>query len=164
MMKATKRWVSMAILSALTAVGCGDEAEHEDPAEHACEHVGEAGTAVTAAADRMSAPAITISEEPYTVTLPAGVAGFVKVTVTEDTPVLLFAKTAAVVTGLFRGETALTLPAGAPNEFCATEIPEHFDLDLDTPGDYFIQVGPSATTSVWLNLVEAEGHGHEHDE
>ncbi len=149
----------------LALVACADKGDSgaaaEDPMEHACEHAAELGAAVTAGADRASAPVFSISEEPSTVTLVSGATGYLKVEVTGDTAALLFAGTADVVTGLSEGETPAILPTGAPNERCADDIPEHFDLDFHEAGSWYIEVGPAAVDSVWLLLTSAEGHAHD---
>jgi hypothetical protein len=153
------------IALALGATGCGSDDEEgtppeEDPGEHACEHVSETGTAVTAAADRATAPEIALSEEPYTVTLVAGQPSFVKIPGGEDA--LLFTKATGVVIGLyFEQETNSQLSAPEPNEFCPTEIPEHFDLELEAPaGAWYVELAPSASPDVWIALISAAGHAH----
>ena len=116
----------------LLAAGCASNAEEpaaEDPAAHACEQVDASGPSLTASPSRDTAPVLTMSEQPYTVTLPSGAAGYLRI----DGPIdgLLFTKISNVVTGLFRGtDTTDTLPAGTPNEDCPSAIPEHFDLAL----------------------------------
>jgi hypothetical protein len=152
----------LAIALATTALACGsDESSSpaEDPAEHACEHIAEAGTAVAAGADRAGAPALTIAEEPYTVTLLSGAPGFVKI----EGPLegLLFAGTADVVTALFHGDsTDDELPAASPTAFCSAEIPEHYDLDLHESGPFYVQLGPAQVPDVWLMLIDAGAHAH----
>jgi len=156
--------------SCLTLIGaasffcfaCGSEQTApppaEDPAEHACEHRSEPGTSLSAAADRAAAPVIAVNEEPYTVGLPSGAPGYLKI----SAPLagLLFIGTADVVTGLFRNDETTSQPLeSSPNEFCATEIPEHYDLDLDS-GNLTLQLGPSAVPEVWLALTLAGAHAH----
>lgn len=145
----------------LALLGCSSGEEAEDPEVHACEHVGEAGTAVTAGADTASAPAIAVGQEPYTVTLVDGAAGYVSVEVTEDTPALLFVGTADVAANLWHGDEEEGLPEPSPNELCAEDIPEHFDLDFHEAGTYYLTFGPAAVSEVWLMLSSAEGHAHE---
>ena len=106
----------------------------------------------------MTAPAITLSEEPYTVALVVGMPSFLRI----DGPLvgLLFVGTADVANALYEGDaTASLLPEAAPNEFCATEIPDHFDLDLGQ-ATFYLELGPAAVDSVWLMLVSAAGHAH----
>jgi len=153
------------IALAIGATGCGGDDEdgtppEEDPGEHACEHVGEPGTAVTATADRATAPQIALSEEPYTVTLVPGQPSFVAIPGGEDA--LLFTKATGVVIGLYlEQETNNQLSAPEPNEFCPTEIPEHFDLELESAaGAWYVELAPSATSDVWMALLPAAGHGH----
>lgn len=148
---------SSSLLLVLAACSGGEEVE--DPDTHACEARGDAGTAVTAAADAASAPAIEVGEVPYTVTLVDGAAGFLAVEVAEDTAALLFAGDADVVSSLLLDGADQTLPTPAPNELCPDDIPEHFDLDL-TPGTWNVGVGPAGLTEVWLMLHPAEGHAH----
>ena len=146
---------------ALSLFACSTAEEVEDPSAHACEHVAEAGTAVTAGADPASAGAIAIGEEPFTVTLVDGAAGYVSIAITEDTPALLFMGTADVAASLWHGETEEGLPEPSPNDLCEDDIPEHYDLDFHEAGTYYLELGPAAVTEVWLNLASAEGHGHD---
>jgi hypothetical protein len=147
-------------LPLFTACGDGDSSdEHteEDPAEHACLHAGESGSSLTASETPEDAPVLELGDEPYTVTLVPGAAGYVKLAAPAEA--LLFAGTADVVSELsFEGSDIL--PEGSPNEFCEAEIPEHFDLDLDEPGEYVLRLGPSGVDSVWLMYLSAEGHAH----
>jgi len=158
-MKYMLRFFTLALFVPLLAA-CGDDDssdEHadEDPAEHACLHAGETGSEIIASETPEDAPVIELGDEPYTVTLVPGVVGYVKLEAPAEA--LLFAGTADVVSGLtFDGSDIL--PDGAPNEFCEDEIPEHFDLDLDEPGEYVLTLGPSGVDSVWLAYVSAEGH------
>lgn len=145
----------------LSLFACGPAETTEDPTEHACEHRTEAGTAVTAGADVATAASIPISEEPYTVTLTDGAPGFVAVDVPGDTAALLFLGTADVAAELYQDGTAVGLPEPGPVDLCATDIPEHFDLDFHEAGTWTIELGPSAVSEVWLMLMSAEGHSHE---
>lgn len=154
------------MLALLPLLACGDdgpetEAEHEDPAEHACEHAGEEGERLRASSERDdSAPEIALGDEPFTIELTGDEPGYVRVEVDEDTPVLLFASAENVVTGLFHEDQEEAIDAAGPNEFCEDDIPEHFDLDLHEPGTYYLQLGPSVLDEAWILLTEAEGHGH----
>jgi len=158
---------ALCLICALAPVlACGDndpkpDAEHEDPAEHACEHTGESGDAVSAGAERdASAPEIELGDDPYTVALRDGEPGYVRIEVDEDTPVLLFASAANVVTSLYHEDEEEEIDGAGANEFCDDDIPEHFDLDLHEPGTYYLQLGPSALDEVWILVTEAEGHSH----
>jgi hypothetical protein len=132
--------------------------EGEDPGEHACENRGNAGTQVAASTDPAAAPVLTL-DEPYTVALPSGEAGFVAIAGPLEG--LLFAGTADVVTGLSaEGSSVDLLPQGGPSEICPAEIPEHFDLDLDASATYLVRLGPVGISEVWLMVTESEGHGH----
>ncbi len=152
---------------ALTFIGCnkGEDTGHagEDPAEHACEQVGSAGGAVSAAADLAGAEGVEIhvSEDPHTVTLVSGASGFVGVHVDEDTEALLFLDTADVVQAIYHEGVQESLPSPAPNELCGDDLPEHYELDLHA-GAWALELGPAAVESVWLMLIAAEGHDHEH--
>jgi hypothetical protein len=147
---------------ALAASGCGSDEEtpaEEDPAEHACEQVNATGTAVTAGDSRATATEITASEVPYTVTLVAGAPSFLKIPSGGDA--LLFTEATGVVTAMYlEQETTSLLAPPEPNEKCPSEIPEHFDLELETSGTYYVELAPAATPSVWLALVDASGHAH----
>jgi hypothetical protein len=155
---------SFVIPAALAASACGDDHDHdaagEDPAEHACEHAGHAGTAITAAATAAEAPLISVGEEPYTVTLVEGAESFVAIQAPLEA--LLFAAPASIVTGLYEGESGTNdlLAQPAPNEFCASDIPEHWDLDLEGNSKYVLRLAPAAVPSVWLLLQAATGHSH----
>ncbi|MFN7147370.1 MAG: hypothetical protein ACK4YP_26615 [Myxococcota bacterium] len=151
----------MLLALALPLVACTPTPEKEDPEAHACEHVTEAGTTVVAGADPASAGAIAIGEEPYTVTLVEGAAGYVAIEVDEDTPALLFLGTADVAASLWHGEEEVGLSSPAPNDLCPDDIPEHYDLDLHEAGTWLLELGPAAVSDVWLLLSSAEGHGHE---
>lgn len=146
------------LLLPLFFLACGDkEEEFEDPAAHACEELG-SGESITASAEPESAPAL-VHGEGHTVALVSGGVGYVSIEADAAEELLLFADTADVVTGLWLDGAELTLPTGSPNEDCPTEIPDHFDLDLEV-GTYVLQLGPAAVDSVWLMLSEAAGHGH----
>ena len=146
-------------LFALTACTPADEVE--DPEAHACEHVTEGGTAITAGADTASAPGISVGDEPYVVTLVDSAAGYLSIEIAEDTAALLFLGTANVAATLWHGEEDEGLPEPAPNERCAEDIPEHFDLDFHEAGTYYLELGPAAVPDVWLYLSIADGHAHE---
>jgi hypothetical protein len=150
----------------LSCLGCGDDSdeptpeESEDPAEHACEHAGDMtkGTLITAGADPAAAPALAESEEPYLVDFDSGTRGFVALT--GPTDALLFVSQADAVTALtFGTDGADELPEGAPNEFCADLVPEHFDLELAETGDYYLEL-TTAQPPLWLVYMSAEGHAH----
>ena len=142
------------LLSLLFA--CGEE-DHEDPADHACEHVTEAGVAVTAAETLEDAPEIDIAEEPYTITLVDGAASFVGIHAHEDTEALLFTDTADVIMTLYHDGVEETLPAPSAVEACADDLPEHFHLDLHA-GEWTLELGPAAVESVWVMLLSSEDH------
>jgi hypothetical protein len=150
---------------ALGATGCGDDDENvpeeESPEEHVCERAGDDGVPITASANRADAPEVEHSDLPYQVTLVAGAPSYLMIAGGEDG--LLFTKATGVVIGLFfEEESANQLAPPTPNEFCATDLPEHFDLALEaSPGNWYIQLAPGAIPDVWLALTEATGHTHE---
>lgn len=152
----------LAFVLAVLCSACGDDdpsnpAEgEEDPSEHACEHAAESGAAVTASASLEDAPVLELSEEPSTVALVPGEAGYVGLASAEAA--LLFVGTADLVTGLFRDGEAVDLPEPAPNEECPAAIPEHFDLEGGS--SYVLKLGPAGADSVWLMYTSAVGHGH----
>ncbi len=149
------------ILSLLLSFAC-TPAKEEDPLEHACEHLAEgAGTAVTAGATPEEAPSLSVGEEAYTVSLVAGAAGYVGVTVTGDTAAILFVDTADVAANLWNGTEEVGLPEGGANDFCPESIPEHYDIDLHTAGTWYIELGPAAVADLWLMVAPAGDHTDE---
>lgn len=158
---------SLAIASCVVLFGCGSEDQgqdapaEEDPGEHACEVFGDEGTRVTASEVAEDSPELESGEQPYSIELVDGAAGFVKLHGGGDA--LLFVEEENVVTGLFAEDALDTdlLPSGAPNEFCESDVKEHFDLELEGAGYYYLQLGPSALDSVWVVFIGAEGHAHE---
>ena len=149
--------------------GCNptdEQQEEEGPGQHACEHIDEAGESLTAGGTVDAAAAIELSEEPYTLTLvddgASAYVGFVGLEVDEDVDVLLFVDTADVVTGFYQAEAEEPLPSSSPNDFCSDAIPQHWHLELSA-GEWQIEFGPSAIDSLWLMLMSAEGHEHEHE-
>lgn len=155
-----------ALLLSLLAVACGDPkddtATAEDPATHACEQAGNAGTAITAGATREedASAVLEVGEDPFTVTLVDGATGWVRLDVPEPASLLLFAGTADVVMDLTHEDTAEGLPTPAPVEGCPDEVPEHFDLDLHEAGTWHLALGPAVVDTVWLLLLDAAGHAH----
>jgi len=153
------------LLLVISACGSDDDgtngAEEEDPGEHACEVVGDAGTRVAAAATPEDGEELEPSETPYTIQLVDGAPGYVTLHGGEDA--LLFVEEENIVNGLFHEDDLDTdlLEAGTPNEFCETEIPEHFDLELEAAGHYHLQLGPAAVDEVWVVYLGAEGPTHE---
>jgi hypothetical protein len=151
-------WISLVGFPA-----CGDDesgAPHaEDPAQHACEHASPSGTPLTASTDRAAAPELAVAEDPYAVAVPSNAPGFVRI----DGPLegLLFVGAPDVVTGFYRDDSTTSEPLNAsPNELCPAEIPEHYDLDLDS-GSLTLQLGPSVLSPIWVLLTSSAGHHHE---
>lgn len=149
------------ILTLTLIAACGGGDEPEDPATEVCAHLGDTGAELTATATRSAAPAITVSDKPWKITLPAQQKSHVKISNSGDNALLLAVDTAAVVNGLLFGDIEQTLGAPAPLAGCADTAPEHFDLDLEETGDYFLVLGPSVAQTVQLMLVLGEGHGDE---
>jgi hypothetical protein len=141
--------------------GCGDDPATDpaaDPAAEACAAFGAAATPIAATVDRAAAPTLPV-DQPLAVTLPAGSESWV--TLAGPADLLLFSNLKNVVTGLYEGSSDTNgLPAGAPNEDCPTELPEHFDLGLESAGPWALKLGPAAVNEVWLMLTPASGHGH----
>jgi hypothetical protein len=155
-----------ALLIVPLGISCSDDQDHPetevDPEAVICDHWDEARTAVDAGATTDDAPVLVPGDEPYQISLPAagsGYRGFV--TIQGPADVLLFMGQAAVASGLTSaGEDADQLPAPVPNEHCANDIPEHFDLEL-SEGDFHLELGPSTVSSLVAALVHADGHAHE---
>ena len=135
----------------------------EDPAEHACEEVTEAGTPVTAVdvRDATAAPLVEIGAEPYLVTLPASGTGYVRlVTDAPEEAAILFFDGSNVLTEVYdEAGTALGVTSAGENTFCPTDIPEHFDFDFEAMGAHYLEL--TSARAVWLLVSEAEGHAHE---
>jgi hypothetical protein len=167
-MKNALRWaVVVAAVAALT--GCGDDPEEAaapDPAELACDEVDEAGESIEGSTERdESAPEIELGGEPYTVALSGSEPTYVRVEVSEDTPALLLLGTEDAVAALYHEDDEEELLSAGPAEHCADEIPEHFDVDFHESGTYYLELAPSASSTVWLLLSGAAGHadeGHDH--
>ncbi len=151
----------MAAALACSSEEDSNDEEAEDPGEHACEAVGEPGTAVDAAATREDAPLLEPHDSPFTVTLPEAEVGYKGyVTLGGPADLLLFVDSEAVATGLYEGDSSEDLlPSPAPNEDCPEALPEHFDLELEE-GGYILELGPSSTSVVWLAITSAAGHAH----
>ena len=146
-------------LLAVPLFGC-NVMEPELLPEHACEHVEVAGTTVTAA-DSLDGDATAVihpSHEPWTVDLPVGAPGFVRMEIEEDTSAVLFLGTADVVRSLTYCDCPIPLHEPEPNGHCAEEIPEHYHLDL-WPGIWHLEL--LGTDSTWLMLASVD-HAHEH--
>jgi hypothetical protein len=150
--------------AALLLFGCGGseppEQHEEDPAEHACEQAGTAGTALDGAAARGADIAELVqADTPYTVSLDQAAPVYVRLSGPANG--LLFSAPADVVSALYFETGAVNeLPQGAPNEFCPDAVPEHFDLALEQTGTYYVELGPAAVDSAWLLYGSAEGHAH----
>lgn len=151
------------LFAMLTA--CGDDESEpnagEDPAEHACEHVTEEATELTAGEARdETAPRVELGEEPYSIALDDSEPRYVRFEIDEHAEAILFASAEDVVTGLYHEDDEESLESAGANEHCEDEIPEHFDLDLHEAGTYYLRLGPSALADVWVMLTEAGGHAH----
>jgi hypothetical protein len=163
-MKKELGWV--AVLSVVAAlVGCGDDEEEAtvpDPAELACDEVDEAGEHIEASTERDdSAPEIELGGEPYTVALSDTEPTYVRIEISEDTPALLLLGTEDAVAALYHEDDEEELVSAGPAEQCADEIPEHFDIDFHEAGTYYVELAPSASSTVWLLLARADGHAED---
>lgn len=153
------------LLVALVLGACSSDTDstpaEETVEEHVCEHIAESGTAIAASAVRdSSAPVIEVGENTYLVSLNADSPVYVRITNTADTAYLLAASEDNVVGDLYFGDEATaTTSAGALAE-CSSNVAAHYDLDLEEIGDYYLALGPSATSSVKLVLASGAEHGH----
>jgi hypothetical protein len=133
-----------------------------DPAAAACEEIDEPGSAITAgAAADDTAPIVEIGAEPYRVTLPASGSGFARVVTTEpETTAIAFFRASGVLTRILEsdGATEVPLASAGANEACEADIPEHFDLDFEEPGTYYLEL--TSASAPWFFLSSAEGHAH----
>ncbi|MCS6798808.1 MAG: hypothetical protein NZ898_09795 [Myxococcota bacterium] len=155
--------IALVLVPAVALFGCGghDDHDHEDPAAHACEHRADPGMSVTAAMTRgPDAPLVEIGEATYTVMLDGSGPRYVRLETSAPRDVLLFVSVADVVRRLYRGDEARSLISGGPNQHCASQIAEHFDVELDAAGTWYLELGPAAVPSVWLMVTDAAGHAH----
>lgn len=153
----------------LLLLGCSAEEEENFPLEM-CEAIAEGATTdLVARADIGSAPELSITEdhENAQVNMITGLsdaeATYIAFSSEVDGGLVLFADTAAVVTGLFEDGNQTTLPAGSPNGECEADIPEHWHLDDLMGGTtYALQIGPTAATELHLLIAYHVGaHDHE---
>lgn len=151
------------MLTLLSLFACAPKEPVEDPADHACEHVGASEATLPSGDTTGNAVVLPMDGEPYTAELRDSVPGYLSIQIEKATEAVLFAGTADVVLALFHGTEAIPLPEPAPVEACDADIPEHFDLDFEI-GTWYLQVGPAAVDEVWLSLAEAEGHAHDEGE
>lgn len=156
------KWIALMAPALVWAAGCGTEEEAEDPAAHACEQVAEAASELTASmSPDETAPELGMDGEPVRIALPPASAGYVRVVTDapEELGILFFDRTEVLGAILHEGGSLPLTSAGA-NGFCPDEIPEHFDVDFEEAGTYFLELGPTATDEVWMILSDAGGHGH----
>jgi hypothetical protein len=165
--------VSRAILLAMSG-GCGDDGSMSgdgalgdgsggpDPAELACDEVAEPGTPIAAVEARdATAPEVTIGAEPYLVSLPAGGTGYVRLVTDEpETLAILFFRSTGVLSALYFDDAdfAFDVTSAGEDTFCPSDIPEHFDIDLEDPGTYYLEL--TAASDAWLFVAGGVGHGH----
>lgn len=161
-------------LLVLVSSACGDDdsvardaatstdAAAPDPAELACAEIVEAGTPIAAGGSAdATAPLVEIGAEPYLVALPARGSGFVRVVTTApETPAIAFFRATGVLTRVLGadGSTELPLASAGPDPFCDVDLPEHFDLDFETAGTYYLEL--TSASDAWFFLSSAEGHAH----
>jgi hypothetical protein len=134
--------------------------------EQACTHVEIAGTAIDAADDPAAGgeAVVEVSGEPYTVGLPDGAPGYVRIQLLEETDAVLFVGAAGVVRSLSECGCEQPMPDPAPDGFCPEAIPEHYHLHL-APGTYHLELESDEPDGLWLMLApleETHGHDHEH--
>lgn len=158
----------------IVASACGDDhavvrdaatstdAAAPDPAELACAEILEDGTPIDAgAAADATAPLVEIGAEPYLVSLRSSGSGFVRVvTTTPETPAIAFFRATGVLTRVLAadGTTALPLASAGPDPFCDVDLPEHFDLDFETAGTFYLEL--TSASDAWFFFSSADGHAH----
>jgi hypothetical protein len=157
----------------LVAGGCGDDGSGvtdagptmdagPDPAELACMETAEPGTpiAATETRDMATTPLVAIGAEPYLVTLPASGTGYLRLETDEPEEIaILFFAGSGALTGIYDASgTALSITSAGAVSFCPSELPEHFDVDFETAGTYFLELTSAA--DVWLLVSGGEGHAH----
>lgn len=167
-MKIERPWIAVLALAG-ALMGCGSEDDEEegrpDPAELACEEIDEVGETIEAPTTRDDrAPEIELSGEPQTVTLSETEPTYVRIEIAEDTAAILLLGTEDAVAGLYHGDEEEELVSAGPVEHCAEDIPEHFDVDFHEAGTYYLELAPSAASTLWLLLSEAAGHADEDSE
>ncbi len=145
-----KPLVAAALISLL---GC-NVMEPEDLGEHACEHVDLTGTEIVAALSRDldDSAKVEISGEPYTVALPDGAPGYVRIELLEAIDAVLFVGASGVVGSLTECDCPEPLPEPSPNGYCSEDIPEHYHLHLD-PGTWHLELSSADLDEVWLMLA-----------
>ncbi len=142
-------------LAALCAA-CGSE-EH---GAEACAAVSATPTPLTAGTSSATAALIAPSETPYQIALPAGMRGYLKLSITGDTALIAAFKSTGVLGPVTLAGAPVTVGAAEPLDACATDIPAHHDLDLETAGDYVLTVGPVVGDQAWMFLDVATDHAH----
>lgn len=146
-------------LVTFTAIACGDdEAEH---GAEACAAVALTPTPLTAGTSTAAPVAITPSETPYQVALPAGGRGYLKLSISGDTAFLAAFRSTGLLGGVTKDGAAVTVGEAEALDACAGDIPAHHDLDLETAGDYVLSIGPAVGDSAWLFLDVDAAHEHE---
>jgi hypothetical protein len=152
---------ALAVASVL--VGCGDDdGDVPDPTAAACDEIDEAGDRIEAATARDDdAPRIELGGEPFTVALSDVEPTYVRIDIAEESAAVLLLGAEDAVSALYHGDEEEELVPAGPVEHCADDIPEHFDVDFHEAGTYFLELAPSAASTLWLVLADATGHGHE---
>lgn len=152
-----KKLFALALSSLSLAAACGEEVHGQE----ACDAVSATATPLTAGTSSAAAAAVTASATPYEITLPAGAAGYLKLSNAADTAYLVAFKSAGVLAGITQNGTAITYGAPEALDACSSDIPAHHDLDLEVVGDYVIRVGPVAGDKAWMYLDVDAAHEHE---
>lgn len=145
------------LLAALWACG-SDEAEH---GAEACAAVNATPTPLTAGTSSAAAVLVAPSETPYLVSLPAGMRGYVKLAISGDTALIAAFKSTGVLGTVTKDGAPVTVGAAEALEACATDIPAHHDLDLETAGDYVLSLGPAVGDQAWMFIDVDAAHEHE---
>lgn len=151
-----------AILAAmLSSLSCGDEDPEEVSIdEEACELIAGSPTAITAALDQNSAPALATGEHVYQLTLDTAMKTYFKVEAAEPGDFAMFLSLDNVASGkYYLGAAEKSLAAGEANENCAAAIPDHYHLELEEAGTYVIELNPSAAK---VNVVIHPDEEHMH--
>ena len=167
--------LSLVATFALTA-GCDGENGDERPpgpldehAELACSVAGAASTHLSAASTEAEASnaALTASETPYHVTLPATGQGYLVIrTEEEHVDLALFSSER----GVFVSLQGTPLGESRPNGHCASTLLEDYRLHIHQVDDFLLTVSEDAPRELTLVLLrtgaghpEADG-GHHHDD
>ena len=154
-------WGPALLFCQLTAPGCGTDTAAHDEGLELCQRHDETPQTIAASAAREQAPTMQ-PDVPYLVTLPPAAPGFVALVVGEERELLAFTEHSNILADLYHGETAEGVTPAGPFEPCPVVLGDHVHLDLHEPGQYTLEVGPTASDSAWLLLARDDHaqHGH----